>query len=104
MASGYVARQVFELPEPQPLIVTEHRAHGCHCAACGAQTRAAFPNWVTAPVQYGQRIGAFVLYLLHYQLLPGSLENRKIPFVCNAENVTCITFQQLMLAEGWKFR
>jgi transposase len=25
---------------------------------------------VTAPVQYGQRIGAFVLYLLHDQLLP----------------------------------
>jgi len=25
---------------------------------------------VAAPVQYGKRIGAFVLYLLHYQLLP----------------------------------
>ena len=25
---------------------------------------------MTAPVQYGTRIGAFVLYLLHYQLLP----------------------------------
>ena len=53
-----------------PLLVTEHRAHGCRCAACGTQTRAAFPEGVTAPVQYGKRIGAFVLYLLHYQLLP----------------------------------
>jgi transposase len=70
MATGHVARQVFDLPEPQPLIVTEHRAHGCCCAACGAQTRGAFPDGVTAPVQYGKRIGAFVLYLLHYQLLP----------------------------------
>jgi hypothetical protein len=35
---------------------------------------------------------------------PGSLENRKIPFVCNAEKVPCVTFQQLMLAEGWQFR
>jgi transposase len=70
MATGCVARQVFDLPEPQPLIVTEHRAHGCRCAACGSQTRAAFPDWVTAPVQYGQRIGAFVVYLLHCQLLP----------------------------------
>lgn len=35
---------------------------------------------------------------------PGSLENRKIPFVCKAEGVNCITFQQLMLAEGWQFR
>src|SRR3954468_10853034 len=31
---------------------------------------AAFPDGVTAPVQYGPRIGTFVLYLLHYQLLP----------------------------------
>src|ERR1700751_1943116 len=69
MATGYVARQVFDLPEPRPLVVTEYRAHDCRCAACGAQTRAAFPDGVTAPVQYGQRIGAFVLYLLHYQLL-----------------------------------
>ena len=70
MATDHVARQVFDLPEPQPLIVTEHRAHGCRCAACGTQTRAAFPEGVAAPVQYGTRIGAFVLYLLHYQLLP----------------------------------
>jgi len=70
MATGHAARQVVDLPEPQPLVVTEHRAHECRCAACGAQTRAAFPDWVTAPVQYGKRIGAFVLYLLHYQLLP----------------------------------
>jgi transposase len=70
MVTGFVARQVVDLPEPQPLIITEHRAHGCRCAACGSQTRAAFPDWVTAPVQYGKRIGAFVLYLLHGQLLP----------------------------------
>ncbi len=70
MASGHVARQVFDLPEPQPLIVTEHRAHDCLCAACGTQTRAAFPEGVAAPVQYGKRIAAIVLYLLHYQLLP----------------------------------
>ena len=70
MAAGHIARQVFDLPEPRPLIITEHRAHACRCAACGTQTRAAFPKGVTAPVQYGQRIAAFVLYLLHFQLLP----------------------------------
>src|ERR1700719_3610370 len=69
-ATGHVARQVFDLPEPRPLIVTEHRAHACRCGKCGAETRAAFPEDVTAPVQYGTRIAAFVLYLLHYQLLP----------------------------------
>lgn len=70
MATGHVARQEFDLPEPRPLVVTEHRAHTCRCAACGAQTRARFPDWVTAPVQYGKRIGAVLLYLLHYQLMP----------------------------------
>jgi transposase len=69
-AIDHVARQVFDLPEPKPQIVTEHRAHGCRCTACGTQTRAAFPEGVTAPGQYGGRIGGFVLYLLHYQLLP----------------------------------
>jgi transposase len=70
MAQGHAARQVFDLPEPPPLIVAEHRAHFCRCAACGVTTRAAFPEGVNAPVQYGARIAAFVVYLLHYQLLP----------------------------------
>jgi hypothetical protein len=34
----------------------------------------------------------------------GSLQNRKIPFVCDAERVRCLTLQQMMLAEGWQFR
>lgn len=70
---GHSVRQVFDLPEPQPLVVTEHRAHDCQCTACGAKTHAPFPDGVNAPVQYGARITAFVIYLLHYQLLP---ENR----------------------------
>ncbi len=69
-STGHAARQVFDIPEPQPLVVTEHRAHQCHCAACGTQTRAAFPEGVNAPVQYGPRITGIVLYLLHFQLLP----------------------------------
>ena len=70
-ASGdYAARQVFDLPEPRPLVVTEHRAFSRRCEACGATTRAAFPEDVKAPTQYGARIAAFVVYLLHYQLLP----------------------------------
>lgn len=70
MATDHVARQVFDLPEPRPLTITEHRAHRCRCAACGTQTRARFPEGIAAPVQYGRRIGALVLYLLHYHLLP----------------------------------
>ena len=70
MATDHIARQVFDLPEPQPLIVTEHRAHSCRCAACGTQTRADFPPDVKAPVQYGARIAGIVVYLLHGQFLP----------------------------------
>src|SRR4051794_15738912 len=70
MSTGYGARQVFDRPEPLPLVVTEHRAHTCRCGHCGRLTRAAFPDGVTAPVQYGPRITAIVVYLLHYQLLP----------------------------------
>ena len=70
MATDHIARQVFDLPEPQPLIVTEHRAHSCRCAACGTQTRADFPPDVKAPVQYGTRIAGIVVYLLHGQFLP----------------------------------
>jgi transposase len=73
MSVGQSARQVFDLPQPQPLVVTEHRVHDCQCPACGAKTRAMFPDGVNAPVQYGPRITAFVIYLLHFQLLP---ENR----------------------------
>ena len=69
-ATDYVARQVFDLPEPPPLVVTEHRAYACGCASCGAQTRASFPDDVAAPVQYGSRLASFVVYLLHAQFLP----------------------------------
>jgi len=70
MATGHIARQVMDLPEPQPLVTTEHRAHECQCAACNKKTRAAFPEGVTAPVQYGERIAALVVYLANLQFLP----------------------------------
>lgn len=67
---GHGARQVFELPEPRPIVVTEHGAHSCRCERCGETTRAAFPEGVGAPVQYGARLAAVVVYLLHYQFVP----------------------------------
>ena len=65
-----VARQVFDLPEPRPLEVTEHRAHSRCCGHCGAVSRAAFPDGVSAPVQYGPRIAGVAVYLQHAHFLP----------------------------------
>jgi len=51
MSAGHSARQVFDLPEPAALVVTEHRAHDCRCSGCGARIRALFPDGIKAPVQ-----------------------------------------------------
>jgi len=68
-ADGYVARQVFDLPKPAPLEVTEHRAHVCRCG-CGRLTRAEFPRDVGAPAQYGEGIRGYAVYLNVEQLIP----------------------------------
>jgi len=63
MSAGSAARQVHDLPEPSPPGVTGHRAHRCVRTACGAETRADFPEGVAAPVRYGPRLAALVVYL-----------------------------------------
>ena len=67
---GHQARQVFDLPDPQPLRVTEHRAHECRCGKCGASARGQFPDAVTGPVQYGPNVAATVAYLSAEQYIP----------------------------------
>lgn len=62
MATEYQKRQVFDLPDPQPLQVTEHRAHVC-CCSCGTKTIGSFPDDVTAAAQYGAVITATIVYL-----------------------------------------
>jgi transposase len=69
-AEGYQRRQVFDLPEKITMEVTEHRAEKGACPCCGKKFKAAFPEGVNAPVQYGQRTQAMVVYLQVYQLLP----------------------------------
>jgi transposase len=54
-------RQVFELPEPR-LEVIEYRRIKRKCK-CGKQMRGKFPEKVTAPVQYGDSVQAFVSLL-----------------------------------------
>lgn len=67
--SGFEPRQVFDLP-PLRLEVTEHRAHVKRCPCCRRQTKASFPQNVTAPVQYGVQIQSLVVYLDHQHFIP----------------------------------
>src|SRR5271163_1087339 len=52
MVTGVEKRQVFDTPEPR-LESAEHQAQIYACDDCHGQTRAAFPEGVTSPVQYG---------------------------------------------------
>ncbi len=61
-------RQVIDIPLPAP-VVTEHRAQTRRCG-CGKDTTAAFPEAVRAPVSYGPRVRAIVVYLLARQHVP----------------------------------
>jgi transposase len=70
MTIGFQKRQVFDLPKPQPICVTEHRAHRCRCPKCGTQAQAVFPDGVAAPVQYGSLIAAMVTYLHTWHFIP----------------------------------
>jgi transposase len=64
------SRQVFDLPAPRPLVVTEHQRYRCTCSGCGAVTTGSFPSEVRAPVQYGARLSAVVTYLSAGQFVP----------------------------------
>jgi len=69
MVTNEERRQVFDLPQPH-LEVTEHRAVTYRCHHCRGATTAAFPEAVTAHVQYGPRLRATAVYLNVQQLIP----------------------------------
>jgi len=65
---GVEKRQVHDLP-PTRLVVTEHQTEIKRCP-CGHFNKAAFPEGINAPVQYGPGVKAAAVYLNNYQLLP----------------------------------
>jgi transposase len=64
---GRERRQVFDLPPITPR-VTEHQLIKRRCG-CGTATSASAPDGVSAPVQYGPRITAIIVYLYVGQFL-----------------------------------
>jgi transposase len=65
--TGVERRQVFDLP-PVTVKVTEHQLIERECG-CGHRTRGAAPAGAEAPVQYGPRIAAVIIYLYIGQFL-----------------------------------
>ena len=64
-----VKRQVFDIEQPQ-LFVTEHQSEVKWCSCCHKLVRSSFPSGVNSPVQYGNRIKSWAVYLQHAHLLP----------------------------------
>jgi len=67
--TGVARRQVIDIPLPAP-VVSEHRAQTRRCGCCGQDNTASFPEAVRAPVSYGPRVRAIVVYLLARQHIP----------------------------------
>ncbi len=65
--TGIERRQVFDLP-PVTVKVTEHQLIERECD-CGHRTRGAAPQGAEAPVQYGPRVAAVIIYLYIGQFL-----------------------------------
>lgn len=63
-------RQTFDVPERVSMEVTEYQAPEVKCPGCGFINKAAFPEGIVQPTQYGKRIKALIAYLLCCQFLP----------------------------------
>lgn len=66
---GVERRQVWDLPEPREIEVDEYRSVRLCCGECGEVTWSEFPEGIKAPVEYGPRVRAQVVYMVVYQHL-----------------------------------
>lgn len=65
-----VKRQVFDLPPPPKVEVTEHQAEVKICPCCHKKVQAPLPIGVEAPAQYGARIKTIAVYLNNQHHIP----------------------------------
>ena len=92
---GAEKRQVFDLPERR-IEVTEYRAAIHCCPNCRGETRAAFPEGVISPAQYGERFKAAAIYLNIQQLIPEDRTAQALsdlfgaPLICPASLVAWV--------------
>ena len=69
-STGFIRRQVIDLPPPPPPVVTEHRGHTCKCTGCGDEFKGEFSVDVTAPVQYGKTVASCAAYYRTVHVIP----------------------------------
>lgn len=67
--SGTEERQVFDIPAMK-IVVTEHRATIKICPECGTENKGDFPENVTQPVQYGDRVKTAASYFDNVHFIP----------------------------------
>ena len=63
-------RQVFDIPPPPPIVIDEHVRLEVECPFCRKTTAGAFPEGVSAPVQYGPRIKALTVDIVQGNMVP----------------------------------
>ena len=101
-------RQVFDLAE-RPLMVTEHQASIYHCEHCRGETKAAFPDGVVSPTQYGERMRAAAIYLNIQQLIPEDRTAQALsdlfgaPLICPASIVAWVGKKAQELRQVYAF-
>ena len=62
-------RQVFDIPKPQ-LEVTDHQVEVKNCPCCHGRVKASFPEAISAPVQYGDNVRSWAVYLSTQHFVP----------------------------------
>ncbi len=82
--SDFEKRQVFDIPPPPRIQVSEHRAQIKTCPCCQNRNKATFPAQVSRPVQYGNRIQAIATEGWRQNKITFSLDRFIAARVCNS--------------------